>query len=280
MARKLAASERHGFRSSFPPATKLKSSHIVANMIATTSTGLVASLLLAAAPAPSSAPNDSAFTAARSDPLSRVCGPGQDDRSSDLCAQWKAADAAADAAWWARFGGLATIISLLAVALATYETIRANRIAREAMQRQLRAYVSVSEFEIRDLTVGKTPWVSLTFRNDGQTPAYNVRQRCFVEPFGDQIPDNCLALSNPSRAKPAPVVSPGGVFSVHPWLGSQWTSEQQAEFDAGRLKVFTWGDLQYVDAFGSERMCTWRAYHSRDVKGSSFFDCDEGNASN
>lgn len=240
--------------------------------------GIAASLIFAAAPSHSSALNHSASSPAQSDRISRACGPGQEDRNSDLCAQWKAADAAADAAWWARFGGLATIFSLLAVALATYETVRANRIAREAMQRQLRAYVS-KWAEIQDLTVGKTPWVSLEFRNDGQTPAYNVRQRCFAEPFCPQISGELFDLGDHPRARPAPVMSPGGSLSVHPWLPSEWTSEQQAEFDAGRLNIFTWGDLHYVDAFGHERKCAWRAYHSRDVKGAKFFDCEEGNVS-
>lgn len=41
------------------------------------------------------------------------CKAGKDDRSSDLCAQWKAADAASDAAWWTFFAAITTVIGVI-----------------------------------------------------------------------------------------------------------------------------------------------------------------------
>ncbi len=40
----------------------------------------------------------------------RPCDQGNDNRQSDLCAQWKAADAASEAAWWAAFGSIVAMI--------------------------------------------------------------------------------------------------------------------------------------------------------------------------
>jgi hypothetical protein len=41
------------------------------------------------------------------------CKAGQDDRSSDLCAQWKAADAAKEAAWWTFFAAITTAVGVV-----------------------------------------------------------------------------------------------------------------------------------------------------------------------
>ena len=41
------------------------------------------------------------------------CKAGKDDRGSDLCAQWKAADAAKDAAWWTFFAAITTVVGVV-----------------------------------------------------------------------------------------------------------------------------------------------------------------------
>ena len=42
----------------------------------------------------------------------RGCQPGQDDRYSDLCAQWKAADAATESASWTFWTFIASLVGL------------------------------------------------------------------------------------------------------------------------------------------------------------------------
>ncbi|MFL9840045.1 hypothetical protein ABS767_03635 [Sphingomonas sp. ST-64] len=79
----------------------------------------------------------------------RGCQRGKDDRSSDLCAQWKAADAAKESADWARrmypwivagtiIGGL-TLVAAVAAAMfaksASDGAHEANRIARAVASR-------------------------------------------------------------------------------------------------------------------------------------------------
>ncbi len=71
--------------------------------------------------------------------LTNPCEPTEDDRNSDLCAQWKAADAARDSAWWAMVGtvvaALATIAIFYQIKL-TREAVQDTGKATRAMERQ------------------------------------------------------------------------------------------------------------------------------------------------
>ena len=60
------------------------------------------------------------------------CIAGKDNRKSDLCAQWKAADAAADAAWSAYAAFWAAIAGLLIGALTLIAAGLAAKFARDA----------------------------------------------------------------------------------------------------------------------------------------------------
>lgn len=100
-------------------------------------------------------------------PETRPCEPGYDQRDSDLCAQWKAADAANRAAL---FGG----ISIIGIAIAIGLTLQSNNIARDTAKHQLRAYVSMREIgrrpEPKEGAI--THWVfQFEWTNSGQTPA-------------------------------------------------------------------------------------------------------------
>lgn len=87
----------------------------------------------------------------------KPCQPGVDNRKSDLCAQWKAADAAADSARWTRLAfwaslaglgvGLATLAAAIVAAKGAWDAARytaitaneakdANLIARNAIDLQ------------------------------------------------------------------------------------------------------------------------------------------------
>lgn len=144
-------------------------------------------------------------------PLEQPCDKGDDQRSSDLCAQWKAAeaaDSAANAAWvFGALGSLIGLLTLAAAAAAAYfarkaavetekganaaigavaETRAANEIARQANEWMLRPYVALTEG--RDWS--EEPFSSesrLYFRvkNFGQTPARNVRLSIGSQTFAD-----------------------------------------------------------------------------------------------
>jgi hypothetical protein len=64
--------------------------------------------------------------------LYRPCDQGQDYRNSDLCAQWKAADAARDAADWTYWGVLLGIVGTIGLFWTLYYTRAAVKAAQEA----------------------------------------------------------------------------------------------------------------------------------------------------
>lgn len=140
------------------------------------------------------------------------CESGHEDRQSELCAQWKAADAAieaAQAAWYQFYlgvggllVGLATFIAAVAAAIfarkaaietekgaqaaidAVGETKKANQIARDSMKNQLRPYLDIESVKPAKLTESDET-VLVTLKNFGQTPAMKVQvastfRRCAI----------------------------------------------------------------------------------------------------
>jgi hypothetical protein len=129
------------------------------------------------------------------------CEDGQDDRSSDLCAQWKAADSASASALWAEntfYLGIAGLViglfTLLAAASAAWyarnawlETKRTAdtaddgfRLAEKSARMQLRPYVFVKEIRfIASETGGASDArVALVVQNYGTTLAKDLRIDC------------------------------------------------------------------------------------------------------
>jgi hypothetical protein len=111
------------------------------------------------------------------------CDPGDDKRYSDLCAQWKAADAAVDSAWWAARATWVGAVSGVLVLIALGFAFEANWISRDTAKRQLRAYVVARGIRLQVFEVGKPIKARITFFNCGQTPALELRSS-FVPNFG------------------------------------------------------------------------------------------------
>lgn len=128
------------------------------------------------------------------------CKPGEDNRNSDLCAQWKAADAAAESATWTKvsawiaassaFVGVLTLGAAVAAAIfaraaamhtesAAIEARRsadnaadANHIAQTSFVAQTRAWLSISCELVRDQKHTST--------NDGRSGVFfNVECKVF-----------------------------------------------------------------------------------------------------
>lgn len=60
------------------------------------------------------------------------CEPGRDERKSDLCAQWKAADAASNAAQWAWWQIILSALGVVGLGLTLWFNFRALRLAEKA----------------------------------------------------------------------------------------------------------------------------------------------------
>ena len=125
----------------------------------------------------------------------RPCQEGSDNRESDLCAQWKAADAASKAAWWAMFATFVTALGTLGLfwqikltreavedtGAATEAMKEANRISETQSENQLRAWLAFDLSEGARLdTMNGQPWIKAKFKitNMGNTPAIGVYWFC------------------------------------------------------------------------------------------------------
>jgi hypothetical protein len=126
-------------------------------------------------------------------PKREPCGPAEYKSDDDLCAQWKAADAADKSAWWAAFAGWFGGLSFFGVLAAIGLTIQSNRIARDTAKRQLRAYLSVIPKGITEGPNDTSGTVVISLKNNGQTPAYDIRIAIATVitdfPIGDDLPN-------------------------------------------------------------------------------------------
>ena len=128
----------------------------------------------------------------------RPCQPGYDDRDSDLCAQWKAADAASASAhynWWQLAIGIIGALGLVGALGLAYQ---ANAIARDTAKRQLRAYLVLENIEMEaDLRKGKLRGIDIwaVLQNVGSTPAevYDAYSDCWIVNDGKPVPSPNLA---------------------------------------------------------------------------------------
>jgi hypothetical protein len=129
------------------------------------------------------------------------CEPGQDNRQSDLCAQWKAADAADKAAWWAGatfwlaiagmvVGAGTLVAAVLAAGYAkqaadhakssVVEAQNALTLAREVARDEKRPWLIVDNFRAHGVKLDRGS-IGVTFsyalKNLGESPAFDVMPR-------------------------------------------------------------------------------------------------------
>lgn len=122
------------------------------------------------------------------------CSQPEGQGESDLCAQWRAANAAQDGAFWTKWGVWIGIIgsSLLLWQIiltrravedtgeATEAMREANKLAIVNTRSTLRPYVQFGKTEIQDVVVGKKPTIAAEITQTGQTPAYKVQVRLTI----------------------------------------------------------------------------------------------------
>lgn len=145
----------------------------------------------------------------RASDLERPCEEGDDKRSSDLCAQWKAADAArgsANASWL--FGALGTLIGVLTLGAACAAAFFAKKAAdytetgakaaQDAVnetqrigEAQVRCYLTAERARIVQLGNGKIV-AYCTVSNSGNSPACEVRLEGDMTVFDRATNDGAL----------------------------------------------------------------------------------------
>lgn len=177
------------------------------------------------------------------------CGPARYQSNDSLCAQWKAADAAADSAWWAWAGGVLGAASLAAVLAALGLAYHANHIARDTARRQLRAYIGVDSATIMPFKpIGgesANRRVAISIKNFGQTPAYIEKISLGVTLMGDpeQVPSTV-----PKTALECVTINPTHSATVAIEFAVDSDKHQSLEYDI--LHIVAHGKMTSVDIYG------------------------------
>lgn len=156
------------------------------------------------------------------------CRPGQDDRTSDLCAQWKSADAANRSADWTRLGVLMGLPTLVAAGVAAwYAGQAAAHTAAGSREAKRSANVAVEM---------QRPWIRLEFRPTG---------RMRVGSFGNIYVPMEMRIVN-EGSSPAQSICYGEEGATHPhddaeydryWPRASKRAAEQAESNRG-ITVF------------------------------------------
>lgn len=187
------------------------------------------------------------------------CEDRSDKRYSDLCAQWKAADAARDAANYALWTLLLSVTGTGLLVWTLWET-------RMTARRELRAYVSV-----QPLGLGINPetgyaQAEIVLKNGGNTPAYNVEHVGIVF-IGNQAAAEHEAMK-PGR-KEIGRASPFTLQIGHELNGilpsaNNLTKDDIAAIHSGDKSLFLFGFARYEDTFGVKRMTRF-CFEAKDI---------------
>lgn len=156
--------------------------------------------------------------------------------------------------WLAKFSEPLIIVTLLlfgatvALYCATRDLVHD---AKDTAERQLRAYVYIKE-ATADFADNKVWSARIVFRNFGQTPAYQIGTPTNFFPAA-------IAESYDFPSVPLDLVAsesdigPGQEISVFARANKAFTTEEAANFRAGKWVIFVRGRVTYRDAFGNDR---------------------------
>lgn len=197
-----------------------------------------------------------------------LCDEAKAGPESDLCQQWRMAQAADKQVHWTRrlyfltfweIGAL--VLTLLATAAAAIAAVIAARAARDAVKiasntakHQLRAYVAqeviiwtILEHPETKVLTGYN--LTIRWKNCGSTPARRCRTRFNIGFFKNGIPKDFDYPDNPTGGG-IPVtekthMAPNGTLANT--VGCTVAQTQAAQ--RGEIKIFAWGWIEYDDIF-------------------------------
>lgn len=142
-------------------------------------------------------------------------------------------------------------LALIAASFAAFYTYRQSEIAKEAAQRQLRAYLTITESD-RDFPLkvafsvqtGKPVISQYTVKNVGQTPAYNFRSKGGLL-WQDSVRQEDFDKLDTAGGFNTTVLNPGTEMNFPPTL--------PRPRDGNKSRIFLCGIARFTDAFDSNR---------------------------
>ncbi|WP_230292442.1 hypothetical protein [Croceicoccus sp. Ery5] len=189
-----------------------------------------------------------------------ACDPGEDNRNSDLCAQWKAADSAREAASYA-WAGL--LVGIVGTAMLIWTFLEQRRTSRA----QLRAYIAVDAVTLYLNPETGEAVADLQINNTGQTPAFHTVWAGNIRIADDGQIERDLAVTSREQAQGIGRPTETAVSNGRPANATIYSNEPltQEQIDAGvrgEKALYVFGYVWYEDAFGKKRVTEFcfRAY--------------------
>lgn len=213
------------------------------------------------------------------------CGPRRYHSDDDLCAQWKAADSASDAAQWAWWQTILSALGIVGLLFSLYYTRKAVLAAEDATRdadaalaiaernakaaselvavsektasMQLRAYLAVQKIEPVDVPKTSFFAVRVHISNDGQTPAKTtaVSDASYIGPFPQFDPRQSGPAQTVHIHFP-PVLNPG-CSAVILTAGMEDADYDKFRNSGDDEALYIYGRVEYVDAFAANH---WLEY--------------------
>ncbi|RYG54952.1 hypothetical protein EON80_31335 [bacterium] len=219
------------------------------------------------------APTDSAIRLDASPETFKYRAPCNDPKGrdeSDLCAQWKSANAAQDSAFWAQWGvwitGIGIVGLLVTISqgrLALSRAREANDIARNNSERQLRAYITIEPSGVNEAENGLLA-VPMNVINNGQTPAYNLELKGdFLIVGGDPRQFNPAEHGRLGEDKSTTDgnLGPNSNRYSLSYLDEEICEPHWGDIHDKKAAIVHYGTLTYRDVFGHKRETNFAFYH-------------------
>jgi hypothetical protein len=185
---------------------------------------------------------------------------------------------------WADSWHLSDKIALIAVVVGFSQFVAliwTAYVMRASAQRQLRAYVHISD-PTRVGVHQDAPEFSFLVKNFGQTPArkgtfwYVTDKGNYHKVSGFKKPPG-VGIGQFELA-PLGTITITGANSTEPKV--RLTGEEMTEFQGGTFALFVFGEFAYIDVFNKRRTTKFRLRYGRDsVYHSRLSNCEEGNDS-
>jgi hypothetical protein len=158
---------------------------------------------------------------------------------------------------WLMFA--ATIALWVATMGLWWATSRLVKGAEKTAERQLRAYVMVESIKYRSVSDVPTPHnavAEIVLKNYGQTPAQELSVLLGVD-LGDRKAGLSLKLDESQRSGKT-AMAPNSVITFAEPLGHPIFDSRMGDIIAGKLFIYVYGEIVYLDVFGEARKTDFR----------------------
>lgn len=236
---------------------------------------------------------------------SQPCGNGRYRSDGDLCAQWKAADAARDAANWAWWQLGLSALGVLGLGLTLWFNFRALKLAEGASEetkdalviaernadaaikmveqaeitalQQLRAYVFPTSLNFFSFAAGHAIAAQMTFANNGNTPARNVVAWFAIKVGPIDALDDFFVRPDDSLDNFIGVLIPRQSCVRNKTTPEEVRPELFKSFGGRTQTAYLFGEVTYLDTFKKDRISRFRVCYDPDLGPHYLVACPQGN---